>query len=102
MALAVGFGVQAQTRYFSSGSLPAGYDLVTGSPVPPYTPYRFVQTPYAVLRSMIEYKASDHWEVQLNVDNITDKTYYQTIASPGGSNWYGTPFSAGLTIRGRW
>ncbi len=44
--------------------------------------------------------STPRWNVALNVNNVTDKTYYQTVGGSASGNWYGEPRSYMLTIRG--
>jgi len=62
--------------------------------------YSFDQAGYAVWNSLVEYKIDDHWTAQVNANNIFDKTYYQTVDSSDGGNWYGAPRNYMLTLRG--
>lgn len=41
-----------------------------------------------------------NWNAALNINNLTDRTYYQTMGDAGGGNWYGEPRSFMLTLRG--
>jgi len=36
------------------------------------------------------------------LENILDKTYYQTTGSVTGGNWYGPPRSYTATLRAKW
>lgn len=56
---------------------------------------------YGTLSARIGYKINEHLEVALNLNNITDAVYYQTVGSPGYNNMYGAPFNAMFTLRGR-
>ena len=40
--------------------------------------------PYAVCNAMVSYKLKNHWKLQLNVNNIFDKTYYMYAVSTTG------------------
>ena len=59
------------------------------------------RAPYAVWNARIGYDINKHWSAALNVNNVFDKTYYQTIGAPGWGSFYGDPRNATLTLRGR-
>ncbi|VFR68825.1 TonB-dependent siderophore receptor [plant metagenome] len=61
---------------------------------------RIEQPSYAVWSARIGYQVNRNWSAALNVNNLFDKTYYQTIGAPGWGNFYGEPRSAMLTLRG--
>ncbi|MQA57042.1 TonB-dependent siderophore receptor [Pseudomonas piscis] len=67
---------------------------------PPYG-YRIEQKSYAVVDLMTSYKATENVDVRLNLNNIFDKNYYQTISSNTdyGNNLYGEPRNAMVTVR---
>lgn len=56
---------------------------------------------YSVWDAHVQYRIDEQWALALNVNNVFDKTYYATIGTPGGGNWYGEPRNATLTLRGR-
>lgn len=84
---------------WSAWTLGGGVNYQTGS----YTETRSVrvsQAPYAVWNARIGYKINKNWSAALNVNNLFDKTYYQTIGAPGWGSFYGEPRNATLTVRG--
>jgi len=83
----------------SAWSLGAGVNYQTGS----HTETRGVkvsQGSYAVWNARVGYQINKNWSAALNVNNIFDKTYYQTIGAPGWGSFYGDPRNATLTVRG--
>ncbi|WEK45184.1 MAG: TonB-dependent receptor [Candidatus Andeanibacterium colombiense] len=64
--------------------------------------YKFTVPAYALLSARIDYRFSDKWSLALNLDNILDKTYYQTAGSVTGGNWYGAPRSFTASLRAKW
>lgn len=62
--------------------------------------FQIRQGGYAIWDAHAKYRIDDQWSLDLNVNNLFDKTYYSTIGTPGGGNWYGEPRSASLTLRG--
>lgn len=64
--------------------------------------YRLEQGSYAVADVMAAYQLNKHLDLQLNVNNIFDRTYYSAIAtSPtwGSTDTYGNPRSFGVTAK---
>lgn len=64
--------------------------------------YRLEQGSYAVADVMAGYQVNKHLDLQLNVNNIFDRTYYSAIAtSPiwGSTDTYGNPRSFGVTAK---
>ncbi|OZI71625.1 TonB-dependent siderophore receptor [Bordetella genomosp. 12] len=83
----------------SAWTLGAGVNYQTGS----YTETRGVrvsQSSYAVWNARVSYKINKNWTAALNINNLFDKTYYQTIGAPGWGSFYGDPRNATLTVRG--
>lgn len=89
-------GVNWQSRSYYGGSLSI-FDS-TGAYVG-NLPYDFEQGGYALVNARIEYRINDAWSVALNVNNLTDKTYYQSVGSAAMSNWYGEPRNLILSVR---
>jgi TonB-dependent siderophore receptor len=104
--LGLGFGVQGQSSVYRTASTCTQLDTtgrrtcVAGAT----KTIAYTQPGYAIASARIDYSMSDHWSLALNIDNIFDKSYYQTIgaATSGSSNWYGEPRSFTLTLRGKW
>ncbi|PWB34435.1 TonB-dependent siderophore receptor [Pseudomonas sp. SDI] len=89
----IGGGIYGQNSVFNKGS----NDL---DGPPPYG-YYIEQKAYALVDLMTSYKASEHVDVRLNLNNIFDKTYYQDISSNTdyGNSLYGEPRNAMVTVR---
>ncbi len=84
---------------WSAWTLGGGVNYQSGS----YTETRSVrvsQAPYAVWNARVGYQINKSWSAALNVNNLFDKTYYQTIGAPGWGSFYGEPRNATLTVRG--
>ncbi|MDR0201979.1 MAG: TonB-dependent siderophore receptor, partial [Delftia acidovorans] len=62
--------------------------------------YNFTQGGYAVWNAMAQYRIDPRWTLSLNLNNLFDKVYYQTVGYATGGNFYGTPRQAVLTLRG--
>jgi outer membrane receptor for ferric coprogen and ferric-rhodotorulic acid len=66
-------------------------------------PFEFIVPAYALLSARIDYRFSDRWSLAVNLENILDKTYYQTTgAGVISGNWYGAPRSFMATLRSKW
>ncbi len=65
--------------------------------------YRTEQAAYAVVDAMVGYRFDKHLDLQLNVGNLFDKTYYREINTQpmewGGNALYGEPRRLMLTAR---
>lgn len=61
---------------------------------------RVTQPGYAVWNARIGYRINDQWSAALQLNNLFDKRYYQRVGAVNGS-YYGDPFNAVLTLRGR-
>lgn len=61
---------------------------------------RIEQAGYSVWSARATYRINRNLTAALNVNNLFDKTYYQTLgSSAGGGNWYGTPRSVTATLQ---
>ncbi|MFC4309066.1 TonB-dependent siderophore receptor [Steroidobacter flavus] len=113
--LTLSAGINGQSSGYYSGSICVNLnpntppDPITGaqpcvsSAPPDRVDYSFTVASYAVVAARIDYRLSDKWSMALNIENLFDKTYYQTVSgSPIGGNWYGTPRSATVSVRGSW
>ena len=63
--------------------------------------YNFTQGGYAVWNAMVPYRIDPRGSVTLNVNNLFDRTDYQTVGYASGGNFYGAPRNAMLTLRGK-
>ena len=65
------------------------------------TGYTIEQSGYALLNLHANYQINRQFSVQYNLNNVTDKTYYQSL--PTSNNWgglyYGDPRNFSLTLR---
>lgn len=67
----------------------------------PTTDYRIEQEAYTLLDLMTSYKATENVDVRLNINDVFDKKYYQSIGTNTvyGSSHYGDPRNAMVTVR---
>lgn len=55
---------------------------------------------YALVNMRLGYKIDEHWTAAVNVNNLFDRTYYQSLSNPNWNNRYGEPRSFNLSLRG--
>ncbi|NPD14904.1 TonB-dependent siderophore receptor [Xinfangfangia sp. D13-10-4-6] len=58
-----------------------------------------VQDAFTVADLVVGYRLSDTFDIQLNVNNVFDKYYYETVGGFEGSNSFGAPRSFMLTAK---
>ncbi len=110
--LTISGGVNGQSSGFNTGytcvNLVDTPDSVTGAQncksysLPDYVPYQFIVPAYAVFSARIDYRLSKIWSLAVNLENILDKTYYQTTGVVESGNWYGAPRSVIATLHAKW
>ncbi len=61
--------------------------------------YRISQGAYALVNLRLGYKVDEHWSAAVNVNNLTDKTYYQRLGTLRNGSRYGEPRSVVATLR---
>ncbi len=54
---------------------------------------------YALVNMRLGYKIDEHWTAAVNVNNLFDRTYYQSLSNPNWNNRYGEPRNVMLTLR---
>ncbi|MEJ0037955.1 MAG: TonB-dependent siderophore receptor [Gammaproteobacteria bacterium] len=106
--LDVGGGLNAQTKSFNRGSACTAYNYTTDAQGNPTSickpganvPYNYIQSFYAVFSARAAYRFNERWTAALNVNNLTDRVYYQATGSSSDGNQYGEPRNFMLTLRG--
>lgn len=88
----VGGSAHIQSTHYVSGTALSA----AGTSVP----FDFTQGGHALWSAMVQYRIDPRWTLTLNVYNLFDKTYYQTLGSTFSNNLYGAPRNAMLTLRG--
>ena len=58
------------------------------------------QSGYAVYNALLGYRFDDNYSLQLNANNIFDKTYYKRIGANATGYYYGDPRNMSVTLRG--
>ncbi len=79
----VGGGLQAQSDYSVN-----------------YRGVSMRQGGYALVNMRLGYKIDEHWTAAVNVNNLFDRTYYQSLFNPNWNNRYGEPRSFNVSLRG--
>ncbi|MEG2877828.1 MAG: TonB-dependent siderophore receptor [Comamonas sp.] len=64
-------------------------------------PYDFTQPGHAIWDLLLQYRIDPNWSLGLNVNNVLDKRYYQTVGTVFSGNMQGLPRNAMLTLRGK-
>lgn len=59
----------------------------------------YTQGGYATVAAKIGYQIDPHWNVDLLVDNVFDRTYLRQVGSAGFSTFYGAPRNVMLNLR---
>ncbi len=54
---------------------------------------------FGVVNAAIGYRVDRRWSVALNINNLTDKVYWQRVYTTGRSNFFGEPRNLSLTVR---
>lgn len=98
--LVVGGGLTAQSSRYVSGTIQP-YNSATGLYDGPSTAFAFTQGGYAVVNAMARYQIDDAWSLGLNLNNLLDRTYYRSVGSLYGFNYYGDPRSFVVSLRAK-
>jgi outer-membrane receptor for ferric coprogen and ferric-rhodotorulic acid len=96
----IGGGIVAQTKNYRQDVSCSAFDLAILRCTGLSAPYHAEQGFYAVATLRVGYRVNERWNLALNVDNLFDRRYYQTIGTVKSGNWYGAPRNAMLTVRG--
>ena len=86
--LTVGGALRYQSAIYAEGTDWASADL----------PFKMEQGGYAVVDLMARYDFSEATSLQVNVDNLFNKTYYSSFWNPGYGNFIGPERSATITL----
>lgn len=94
----LGLGANIQSRNYVSGT--SSVKDAFGNTVTTVNPFEYEQPGYAVWNALVDYEIDKRWTASVNVNNIFDKKYYQTVGTNAMNNWYGNPREYLLTLRG--
>ncbi|HVQ12006.1 MAG TPA: TonB-dependent receptor, partial [Vicinamibacterales bacterium] len=56
-----------------------------------FQPFRVTQGSYVIVNPRVGYQFNEHWQAALNVNNVFNRRYYDTLGTTNGGNWYGEP-----------
>jgi iron complex outermembrane receptor protein/outer membrane receptor for ferric coprogen and ferric-rhodotorulic acid len=57
---------------------------------------------YAVFNAQVGYQINDHLSLNLSVDNLLDKTYYEKVSGVSRQNFYGEPRRVTVALKARY
>jgi TonB-dependent siderophore receptor len=97
----VGGELHAQTSNYVNGLVCSGATSLTGGCLAPETSFNVTQGAYAVFGLRVAYNISPDWSLAVNLNNVFDRVYYQTIGSPTCCSFYGAPRNVMVTLHGR-
>ncbi len=96
--LKFGGGMTAQSSNYRKGSVRT-FNPNTGQYDGPSIPFEFTDPGHVLVDLFIQYRLNEHWSASLNINNILNKKYYQTVGYSDYANFYGEPRSFLLTVR---
>lgn len=99
--LSLGWGVEAQSASYRSGSVPT-YNPTTGEYDGAPQDYQFTQKGYGIWSARAAYEIDRRWSVAVNIKNLFDETYYSTIGYSGYGNFYGEPRNVLVTLKAKY
>ncbi len=96
----VGGSVQAQSATHNDSR---GCPVLTASGfcLSGFQNFRAAQGSYVLVNPRVGYQFNEHWQVALNVNNVFDRRYYDTLGTTNGGNWYGEPRNFMLRLDAR-
>lgn len=98
--LSIGGGVRAQSRIY--GSFACATALLNSNSSDPRCAPRIEAPGYTTVSLRAGYRINHRFDVALNIDNLFDERYWQSVGSRGGQNYLGAPRMAQLTLRARY
>lgn len=96
--LKLGGGITAQSSNYRQGSVRT-FNPASGLYDGPSVDYAFTEPGYVLVDLFAQYRLNKHWSANLNINNIFDKKYYQTVGGSAGQNWYGQPRNFLVSMR---
>jgi len=96
--LKLGGGITAQSSNYQKGSATT-FNQATGQYDGPSVDYAFTEPGRVLVDLFAQYRFDKHWSATLNVNNIFDKKYYQTVGYSSYGNWYGEPRNFLASVR---
>jgi len=65
-------------------------------------PFRFTQGAYAVFDASLTYRVANHFEMTVNLTNLTDRHYYTSTGNANFGNYYGEPRQVLVSLRAKY
>ena len=96
--LKLGGGITAQSSNYQKGSART-FNQVTGLYDGPSVDYTFTEPGRVLVDLFAQYRFDRRWSATLNVNNVFDKKYYQSVGYAEYSNWYGVPRNFLVSMR---
>jgi outer-membrane receptor for ferric coprogen and ferric-rhodotorulic acid len=94
-------GIQGQSITFTSDSYcPQPVNPTGGCPVLT-VPVHYTSPGWVVVNVGGSYSFSPKLSLQLNIDNLFDKSYLATVGGLEGGSWYGSPRNIAVTMRAK-
>jgi outer-membrane receptor for ferric coprogen and ferric-rhodotorulic acid len=102
--LRLGLGAQARSSTFVSDyycpqtpvSTPTGPECPVDR-----EPAYFTDPGYVVFNGSVGYRVNDQLRIDVEIENLLDKTYLDQVGGVNQGNWYGAPRSVKATLRGK-
>ncbi|MES2584500.1 MAG: TonB-dependent siderophore receptor [Pseudomonadota bacterium] len=63
---------------------------------------RLVSGNFALLNAQVGYQVNDQWSLNLSVENLTDKVYYEKVSGLTRQNFYGEPRRVAVAVKMRY
>jgi outer membrane receptor for ferric coprogen and ferric-rhodotorulic acid len=96
----IGGGGTAQSANFAGGTACPSFNA-NGTCTTALVPFHFTVGDYFLVNAAINYQLNEHWSAALDLNNILDRTYYQTVGASAGLNFYGAPRNFMFTLRAK-
>jgi len=100
--LTIGFGINGQSKTFVADQY-----CPEVQPVVPYgckvdtLPINFSDTGHIIFGASLGYKVSEQLRVDVQAENLLDKSYLETVGYIYGGNFYGAPRNVKVSLRGK-
>ncbi|MCJ2188819.1 TonB-dependent siderophore receptor [Novosphingobium beihaiensis] len=92
-------GINWQSSHFVRGTVSIYKRNTTPPEVIRTESFDYTQPAYAVVNARVAYALFPNISLSANLNNLFDKTYYATVGSSSGSNWYGEPRNVLVKLR---
>ncbi|WP_296615428.1 TonB-dependent receptor [Sphingomonas sp.] len=100
----VGFGIRGQSKTFVSDGYCKSFVLNqdTGEQdCGEFQSVLFTDPGHIVFSGSLGFKLNSKMGIDVQVENILNSTYYETVGRLGSGNWYGSPRSVKVTLRSK-